>query len=158
MKCRLLCKLVPYIRNRSLSLVPLGKARSQRVNTYAVYAEVYISVVEALEEEGGTWREGMTGKFESGFRKEGVAVSTSLSLSLPLSPSFSFVTFAESRVVFTSANNERCTRNFLSLFPFHLFFIHLPRSIRPARPPPTLPPMISRAPATLRALSRPLAH
>ena len=71
----------------------------------------------------------MTGReFERGFRKEGVAVSTSLSLSFSLSLSLSFVTFAESRVVFTSANNERCTRNFLSLFPFHLFFIHLPGS------------------------------
>lgn len=48
LKCRLLCKLVPYIRNRSLSLVPLGEARSQRK-----HVRRYISVLSLLREGEG---------------------------------------------------------------------------------------------------------
>lgn len=93
----------------------------------------------------------MTGRFESGFRKEGVAVSTSPSLSLSLSRSF--VTFAERvesclRARITNGAPATFCRCFLSIFFLSICPVHSPLH----------PPMISRATATLRALTRPLAH
>ena len=129
LKCRLLCKLVPYIRNRSLSLVPLGEARSQRK-----HVRRYISVLSLLREGegerervGGRERErekswqGVRTRFESAFRRK--------VWSFRLLP---FVTFAASAPACKRA--ESCLRAQITVQPqlfvavsFPPFFHNVPR-------------------------------
>lgn len=107
LKCRLLCEPVPYIRNRSLSLVPLGEARSQRkhVRLRTLHKRGTAAACEGQDRQ----RQKLTVRTSRGLRVHfgGRCGRFDFSHSLPLQRACerAGADVPARRVMFTSANN-----------------------------------------------------